>query len=165
VKSKKKIASQQKLDPSIVREAALRAAEILSGMGYHGKHGSVHLLRLNLQTNTLTAILHNMIAWQLSELDNRWTFHVKGGATPDLTDSSGIGIQVKVTSNKHVKGNRVSANEGFYIAVKYSREAFAVKIEWILMGELYKNDWDRPPGTQWAILRPEARDRLQRIYP
>jgi hypothetical protein len=56
---------QKKLDSKTVIDATLRAAEILTGMGYHGKYGSVHLLRLNIQTNTLTAILHNMIAWQL----------------------------------------------------------------------------------------------------
>ena len=155
----------ERLDSNIVRDAALRAAEILSGMGYHGKHGSIHLLRLNLQTNTLTAILHNMIAWQISELDNRWELHAKGGPTPDLTDSLGTGIQVKVTSNKHIKGNRVSANEGYYIAVKYTREAFSIKIDWILMGELYEDDWERPKGTQWAILKPEAKARMRGVYP
>ena len=156
---------QQKLDSKIVIDAALRAAEILTGMGYQGKYGSVHLLRLNIQTNTLTAILHNMIAWQISELDKRWTFHEKGGATPDLTDSSGIGIQIKATSNTHIKGNQVSPNEGFFIAVKYMREAYMIKISWILMGELSKNDWRRPPGTQWAILKPEAKQRLMQVYP
>jgi len=157
--------AQEKLDPKIVIDATLRAAEILSGMGYQGKYGSVHLLSLNIQTNTLTAILHNMIAWQISQLDNKWTFHMKGGPTPDLTDSFGMGIQVKVTSNKHIKGNQVSPNEGFYIAVRYTREAYMVKINWILMGELYKGDWERPWGTQWAILKPEARARLAQVYP
>lgn len=61
--------------------------------------------------NTLSAILHNMIAWQISQLDNRWTFHDKGDPTPDLTTPLGVGIQVKVTSNKHIKGNKVSAVE------------------------------------------------------
>lgn len=156
---------QQKLDSKIVIDATLRAAEVLAGMGYHGKYGSVHLLRLNIQTNTLTAILHNMIAWQISELDKKWTFHGKGGATPDLTDSSGIGIQIKATSNTHIKGNQVSPNEGFFIAVRYTREAYMIKINWILMGEIYKDDWNRPPGTQWAILKPEARKRLVQVYP
>jgi hypothetical protein len=57
------MAAQQRLDPKTVIEATLRAAEMLTGMGYQGKYGSVHLLRLNIQTNTLTAILHNMVAW------------------------------------------------------------------------------------------------------
>jgi len=157
--------TQHGLNPEIVKQAASRAAEILTGMGYHGKYGSVHLLRLNIQTNTLTAILHNMIAWQISQLDDRWTFHAKGGATPDLTDSFGRGIQVKATSNTHIKGNQVSPNEGYYIAVKYTREAYTIRIDWILMGELYEGDWERPAGTQWAILKPEAKARLQRIYP
>jgi len=52
-----------------VRKAVLRAADILSGMGYTGPHGSIHLLDLNLQSNTITSILHNMIAWQISKLD------------------------------------------------------------------------------------------------
>jgi hypothetical protein len=156
---------RKKLSSKTVIAATLRAAEILTGMGYHGKYGSVHLLRLNIQTNTLTAILHNMIAWQLSELDDRWTFHAKGGPTPDLTDSLGMGIQVKVTSNTHIKGNQVSPNEGYYIAVKYTKEAYVMKIDWILMGEIYKDDWKRPLGTQWAILKPEAKARLMQVYP
>ncbi len=89
----------------------------------------------------------------------------KGGATPDLTGAQGRGIQVKATSNSHIKGNRVSPNEGFYIAIKYSRVDFTVTIDWILMGELGKDDWVRPAGTQWAILKREAKARLQRIYP
>lgn len=157
--------ARQKLDANVVREATLRAAEILSGMGYHGKHGSVHLLRLNLQTNTLTAILHNMVAWQISEMDSSWIFHMRGGATPDLTDVSGGGIQVKVTSNTYIKGNQISPNEGYYIAVKYTREAYEIKVNWILMGEIYQDDWKRPPGTQWAILKPEAKARLVQVYP
>jgi hypothetical protein len=154
-----------KLNPKTVNEAVLRAAEILSGMGYQGKYGSVHLLRLNIQANTLTAILHNMIAWQISELDPRWKFYPKGGATPDLLDDSRHGIQIKATSNKFIKGNKVSPNEGYYIAVKYSRAEFTVQINEILMGELHRDDWERPAGTQWAILKPEAESRLRRIYP
>ncbi|HEX77064.1 MAG TPA: hypothetical protein G4O03_01435 [Dehalococcoidia bacterium] len=157
--------ARQGLDANIVRDAALRAAEILTGMGYHGKYGSVHLLRLNIQTNTLTAILHNMIAWQISELDNRWKFYPKGGSTPDLLNDYGQGIQIKATSNKFIKGNKVSANEGYYIVVKYSRAGFAVEISEILMGELHRDDWERPARTQWAILKPEAESRLRRIYP
>lgn len=156
---------QQKLRADTVIEASLRAAEILTGMGYHGKYGSVHLLRLNVQTNTITAILHNMIAWQISELDKRWTFHERGGGTPDLTGPSGAAIQVKVTSNTHIKGNQVSPNEGFFVAVKYTRKDYTVNIEWILMGEIYKSDWNRPPGTQWAILKAAARQRLVQVYP
>ena len=52
------------LDPQIVKEAALNAAEIIAGMGYTGNHGSIHLLQINLQANTVTAILHNLIAWK-----------------------------------------------------------------------------------------------------
>lgn len=156
---------QQRLDTKTVIDATLRAAEILTGMGYHGTYGSVHLLRLNIQTNTITAILHNMIAWQIGQLDNRWTFHPKGGPTPDLTDSLGKGIQVKATSNTYIKGNQVSPNEGYYIAVKYTKKAFTIRIEWILIGELHEDDWKRPPGTQWAILKPEAKASLRSIYP
>ena len=110
------------LKSEAVKEACLRAAEILSGMGYIGRHGSVHLLRLNLQSNTVTAILHNMVAWQISQLDKRWAFKPKGGPTPDLTNPQGEGVQVKATSDRFIKGNKVSPNEGYYIAVKYSRE-------------------------------------------
>jgi len=154
-----------KLDPKIVIDAALAAAEMLTGMGYNGKYGSVHLLELEIQTNTLTAILHNMVAWQIAERDKRWTFHAKGGPTPDLTDSRGKGIEIKVTSDKYIKGNQVSLNTGYYVAVKYTREAFIVKINWILMGELKGDDWEKRPGTQWAILKREAKKRLESIYP
>ena len=153
------------LGPETVKEASLRAAEILSGMGYTGRYGSVHLLRLNLQSNTVTAILHNMVAWQISQLDKRWTFKPKGGPTADLTNPQGEGVQIKATSNRLIKGNKVSPNEGYYVAVKYSRENFSIKINEILMGELKRDDWIRPEKTQWAILKPEAEARLRRIYP
>jgi hypothetical protein len=112
------------LDPEIVKRACFRAAEILSGMGYTGRYGSIHLLRLNLQTNTITAILHQMVAWQISQLDPTWTFHAPGGRTPDLTDSKGRGIQVKATSNERIKGNRVSPNEGYLHNSKLQKEKF-----------------------------------------
>jgi len=158
------------LSAETVIEAAKRAAEILSGMGYHGPYGSVHLLDLNLQTNTVTAIYHNLVAWQISELDPRWQFHPKGGATPDLTDASGQqGIQIKATSNAKIKGNKVSRNEGYYVAIRYSRDPergpTAIKVDEILMGELREDDWERIEGTQWAILKPEAQKRLKRVYP
>jgi hypothetical protein len=61
-----------KLDPAVVRKAVFQATEILEGMGYIGKHGSIHLLDLQLQSNTVTAIPHNMVAWQIAKLDRRW---------------------------------------------------------------------------------------------
>jgi hypothetical protein len=153
------------LASELVRKATLRAAEILTGMGYHGRYGSVHLLKLNLQTNTVTAILHNMIAWQISELNKEWTFKPKGGPTPDLMNSAGDGVQIKATSNRHIKGNKVSANEGYFVAVKYSRKDFHIKVNEILMGDLKREDWERPEGTQLAILKPEAEAKLRKIYP
>ena len=107
-----------------------------------------------------------MIAWQISQLDPRWDFHPKGGGTPDLSNASGQVIQVKATSNKSIKGNRVSANQGYYIAVKYTKKGpFSIEIREIRMGELTGEDWHRPSGTQWAILKPEAEERMRRIYP
>lgn len=158
--------NQYDLDSATVRQAAHRAAEMLTGMGYTGRWGSIHLLQLRLQRNTITAILHNLIAWQISQLDSRWTFNPKGGRTPDLESALGEGIQIKATSNKLIKGNKVSPNEGFYLAVKYDITGqFAVEIREILMGELHRDDWTRPERTQWAILKPGAEARLRRIYP
>ena len=149
----------------MVKEAAFQAAEILEGMGYTGKHGSIHLLDLQLQANTVTAILHNMVAWQIAQKDKRWTFRPKGGATPDLTAKGGEGIQIKATSNTHIKGNKVSTNEGYFVAVKYKRTGYEIKINELLMGVLKSSDWIRPKGTQWAILKPGAEARLRKIYP
>src|SRR5690242_2088801 len=155
------------LDPDCIRKACLDAADMISGMGYHGPHGSFHLLDLQLQKNTVTAILHNMIAWQIGRIDSRWTFRPKGGATPDQTGDNGAGIQVKVTSDKKIKGNYVSAGDGYYVAVKYHRKPFstAVEILEILVGWLSRDDWDRREGTQWAMLTKTAEARMQRIYP
>lgn len=142
---------------------------MLSGVGYTGKYGSFHLLDLNLQSNTVTAILHNMVAWEISQLDPAWTFHPKGGATPDLTNAKGKGVQVKVTSDKKIKGNYVSAGTGFYLAVKYQRTPGptlrAVEITEIRMGQLAADDWDRKKGTQWAILKADAEAKMQKLYP
>ena len=105
------------LDPECVRKACLDAADMISGMGYYGPHGSFHLLDLQLQANTVTAILHNLVAWRIGQIDPRWTFRPKGGATPDLTNVSGAGIQVKVTSDKKIKGNGVSS--GLWLLRRY----------------------------------------------
>lgn len=154
------------LEDNVIIKATLNAANILSGMGYTGKHGSIHLLELNLQTNTITAILHNIIAWQISKIDQRWTFKPKGGPTPDLVNELGNGIQIKVTSDKQIKGNKVSPNEGFYIAVKYERrERYEIIIKEILTGILSRDDWYRPEGTQWAILKKNSENKLRKIFP
>jgi len=153
------------IKPDIVRMAAERAAEILSGMGYQGRYGSVHLLRLNLQSNTVTAILHNLIGWQISEIDNQWTFKPKGGATSDLISSGGNEVQVKVTSNRYVKASKISPNEGYFIIVKYSRQNFHIRLDEILMGELKSDDWEGPERTQFAILKDAGEAKLQRVYP
>lgn len=156
--------TEKELSSDIIQKAVFQSAEILSNMGYHGTYGSIHLLQLNIQTNTLTAILHNLIAWQIGELDRRWFFHPKGGATPDLTNQK-FGLQVKVTSDKHIKGNKISANEGNYLAVRYKREEFTIKILWILLGELHSGDWERPQRTQFAILKSSALTGLKMIFP
>lgn len=157
--------STPKVDTDAILKASLAAAEIISGMGYTGTHGSIHLLKLNTQTNTITAILHNLIAWQISVLDTRWLFHPKGGGTPDLTNDAGQGIQVKVTSDQHIKGNRVSSGEGFYVTIGYTRDLYTVVIKWVLSGNLRPDDWNKPAGTQLAILSKEAKMRMKQLYP
>lgn len=159
-----------KLDDAVVRNACLRAAEMLSGIGYTGRFGAFHLLRdLNLQTNTVTAILHNMVAWQISQLDPRWTFHPKGGGTADLTCAEDGGcVQIKVTSGSRILGNRVSKGEGEYVGVLYgtrTTHSLSIEIVEILVGSLRSEDWDRKEGTQYAFLRPEAQAKMRRIYP
>lgn len=154
-----------RIDTDAIVRASLAASEIISGMGYTGTHGSIHLLKLNTQTNTITAILHNLIAWQISTLDSRWTFHPKGGGTPDLTNDAGQGVQVKVTSDQHIKGNKVSSGNGFYVVICYARSSFSVTIKWVLSGVLCSDDWNRPTGTQLAILSKEAKMRMKQLYP
>ncbi len=156
------------IDPNVVVQAALEAAEIMTGMGYHGQHGSIHLLDLNLQRNTVTAIFHNLVAWRIGQLDPRWRFHPKGGATPDLSLEDGRGIQIKTTSNAKIKGNLVSRNEGYYVAIKYELKRTPLRrvvVKEILMGELRQEDWERRVGTQWAFLKKDAEARMRRVYP
>jgi len=156
------------LDPDAVVKAALEAADIMASMGYHGQHGSIHLLDLSLQSNTVTAIFHNLVAWRISQLDPKWRFHPRGGSTPDLSTPDGRGVQIKTTSNAKIKGNFVSPGEGYYIAIKYKRKSpplRGIEIKEILMGQLHGDDWERRQGTQWAFLKREAEQRLSRVYP
>lgn len=148
--------------PDVVKRSVQEAAAILSGMGYHGPLGSIHLLSLDLQRNTITAIFHNMVAWRIGENDKNWVFHAKGGRTADLTCGE-EGIQIKTTSDKSVKGNFVSKGDGYFIAVKYTVDHFTVIPKEALMGQLQGSDWERPAGTQWAFLKPEAERRLHRV--
>ena len=82
-----------------------------------------------------------------------------------MTAENGEGVQIKATSNTHIKGNRVSTNEGYFVAVKYNRFGFEINFKEILMGGLKSSDWIRPKGTQWAILKPGSEERLRKIYP
>ena len=136
---------QQKLDSKIVIDASLRAAEILTGMGYQGKYGSVHLLRLNIQTNTLTAKLHNMIAWQISELDKRWALHQVDGLNAYLTNDDGSAIQFRVICGKRKEINRIKPLPGLYSVITYSKSTTdsltSIKIEKIEMVEVTADDW------------------------
>ena len=153
------------ISADVVRQACLDASDILSGIGYTGPKGSIHLLQLKLQSNTVTSILHNMIGWQLAEHDKRWTFRPKGGGTPDLeTSDRSESLQIKVTSDGQVKANRISRNEGKFLIVKYSRIEYRIQIDNVLMGELHDEDWIRPENTQFAILKPEAETRLPCVY-
>ncbi len=157
--------TERELSTEIIKKAVFISADILSNMGYHGEYGSIHLLKLNIQTNTLTAILHNLIAWKISELDNRWVFHPKGGGTPDLTNINGLSLQVKVSSDKYIKGNQVSVNQGDYLITKYERTEYTVRIILIMIGELKDEDWNKPKGTQLAILKNAALANLRMIFP
>ena len=152
------------MDPELAKQASFRAAEILSGMGYTGKYGSTHLFDLGLQANSITAILHNMIGYQVAEIDPSWEFKPKGGKTPDLVRGN-AGVQIKVSSDARIKGNYVSPGKGYYLAVKYVREGYTINIREIMMGELGEADWDRRQHTQFAFLKKEAEARLQRVYP
>jgi len=83
-----------------------------------------------------------------------------------LLNNRGEGIQIKATSNKYIKGNKISPNEGYYIAVKYERkEPYEIVIREILAGRLSSYDWSRPEGTQSAFLKKEAAKKLMKIYP
>ena len=156
------------IDPEIIRKAVFYARDVMQGMGYNGNHGSIHLMDLKLQTNTITSILHNLIGYQISRLSTVWTFHPRGGNTADLTDDrTGIGyskIQIKVTSDDKIKGNRISFNEGYFICVKYYREQYNVLIKQILAGEIMNDGWTRNEKTQLAILKPEAEKKLRKIW-
>nr|PZN03618.1 MAG: hypothetical protein DIU66_06985 [Bacillota bacterium] len=98
----------------------------------------------------------HLIGWQISQIDPRWELKPSGGGTPDLVYNSNIGIRIKCSSDNTIKGNRVSANEGYYILVKYTIEDFTITIKEILMGDL--------PVPIGASER-ETEERLCRIYP
>lgn len=153
------------ISDTTIKKAVFNAVDIMEGLGYTGKHGSIHLMRLGLQTNAITSIFHNLVAWQISKLDHTWKFHSKGGNTADLSDSiTGDTIQIKTTSDNKIKGNRITKHNGYYICVKYRVEDYEIFIREILAGDLLDTDWTKSATTQFAFLTKQGESKLKRIF-
>jgi hypothetical protein len=158
---------------SVIVVAAMEAAEILSGFSYSGLPcGEIRLIRDatrrnvkgKLQTNTVSAMLHNLIAWRINKNDPSWEFLPKGGATPDLK-RGGDEVQVKVTSTKTPMGNKVSKGAGQFILVLYRLEEGDVRIRRIHVGDLLADDWKAGGGnTQFVTLTRDALKKMPCIY-
>jgi len=152
------------ISDSTLYKAVFQASEMMQGLGYTGKNGSIHLMNLGLQTNAITSIFHNLIAWQIARIGHGWKFHPKGGGTPDLTHIDGASIQVKTTSDNKIKSNRITKHDGFYLCVKYRREGFEIWIKQILSGFLNDSDWSKSQKTQFAFLTEEGEKKLKKIF-
>lgn len=138
----------------------------MQSIGYSGVLGSIHLMDLKLQTNTISAILHNLIGWQISKLSKeRWKFHPKGGNTADLTCKDEK-MQIKVSSDDAIKGNRITKNiqEWFWIIAKYHREGYTIYVRQILMGYLDSSAWITNDRTQFSFVSKEAESKLVNVW-
>jgi hypothetical protein len=151
---------------TIIKNAVFSAGDIIEGMGYTGKYGSIHLMDLRLQTNAIASIFHNLIAWRISKLTkNEWVLHHKGGGTADLTNPLlSKEIQIKTSSDDRIKGNKISKNQGHYICVKYRVEGFELFIKSILKGDLRSEDWTTSDKTQFAFLNKASELKLESVF-
>lgn len=159
------------IDAKLVRNSVFNAASVMQSIGYSGSLGSIHLMDLKLQTNTISAILHNLIGWQISKLSKeKWKFHPKGGNTADLTLSSRNGsvmmIQLKVTSDDRIKGNRITKNmqDWYWVIAKYQKEGYTIYVREILMGQLGADAWTSNDKTQFSFVTKEAESRLVKVW-
>jgi hypothetical protein len=129
------------LDDEVVRQAALRAADMLSGMGYLQNDASRHTLR----RRTLTTALQRLIAWQITELDPRWSVRKAGSIRPFLLGADGRAVQLRVTSSKRRLVHKIMALAGTYVVVRYSLtpigQRTAVDIAEIRMADIGPDDW------------------------
>jgi len=133
------------LDPEIVRQAALRAADMLSGMGYLEDYGGRYLLSVSPRRSKLTTALQSLTAWEITKLDPRWSVCKASGIRPFLVSVDGSAAQLRVTSSKRRPVHKIMALAGIYIVVRYSAAVAegktTVNINEIRMGDVGPGDW------------------------
>jgi len=146
------------------RGSVLAAIEVFNGI--RSKDGTISLVNLKLQTNTLAGILHNLIGREIGRRSDYWRFIPSGAAGGDLEGKKGEPLELKTSSDLQVKGNQVSHNNRYYLVshfVVYPKQN-RIAVVWIRGGRLDAKDWRRPKGTQWAFVTREGEAKLKTIW-
>jgi hypothetical protein len=146
-------------------QAAVRAA-VETFNGFRCKEGTMSLLDLSLQKNTVAGILHNLIGKELAKRAPYWTFKESGAVGADLIGEKDEPLDLKTSSGLDVKGNQVSRDIRYYLVVHFvlRPERDELVVVWVRAGQLEPGDWRRPKGTQWAFLTETGAGKLRTLW-
>jgi len=146
------------------KDAVKAAVETFNG--FRSKDGTMSLLDLSLQKNTVAGILHNLIGKELAKRAPYWTFKESGATGGDLIGQKGESLDLKTSSGLDVKGNQVSRDFRYYLVVHFllRPEKDELVVVWVRAGQLGPGDWRRPKGTQWAFLTEAGATKLKTLW-
>lgn len=146
------------------RESVLAAVRTFNSI--RSRDGKISLVNLDLQTNTIAGILHNLIGKKISARNDYWRFIHSGAAGGDLVGKNNEPLELKTSSSLEVKGNQVSHNQRYYLVTHFVvyPALDRLVVVWIRGGLLEPDDWRRPKGTQWAFLNKKGNAKLKTIW-
>jgi hypothetical protein len=146
------------------KEAVKAAVELFNG--FRSKNGTMSLLDLSLQKNTIAGILHNLIGKEVAKRATYWTFKESGATGGDLIGEKGESLDLKTSSGLDVKGNQVSRDFRYYLVIHFvlRPEKDELAVLWVRAGQLGPGDWRRPKGTQWAFLTEAGATKLKTLW-
>ncbi|HRY29398.1 MAG TPA: hypothetical protein P5079_05090 [Elusimicrobiota bacterium] len=154
------------LDGATVLTAAQDAVKAVNQAVVPYLSRQIPLLDLKLQSNTICAVVHNLLARGISELNNAWQLREKGSAGGDLGGPENIEVEIKTTTDRRIKGNRIKLKTGYFICLFLSKPApEGLTLREVRCGYVQRQDWHVMPKTQFAYIKPEVIQMMDRVFP
>ncbi|GEM_PF-1968170 len=154
------------LSSKTINQAVIDAVSSVNNSRLQIRNRRIPLLGLGLQSNTICAIIHNLVAKRISELNPKWTFRPHGGAGGDLGGPRNIEVEIKTTTDKRIKGNRVTFKPGYSICVFLTKPSqnTPLEIKEVRCGFLQRRDWTSGgQKTQFSFVKGSALSRLRKV--
>ncbi|HOW28850.1 MAG TPA: hypothetical protein PK876_10180 [Elusimicrobiota bacterium] len=148
-------------------QAAREAVRVINESSVDYLSRRIPFLSLKLQSNTICAILHNLVARGISELEPGWQLRESGAAGGDLGGPENIEVEIKTSTDKKIKGNRIKLKTGYFICLFVSKPKHdePLALREVRCGYIQRRDWTVQPKTQFAFINPATVSALTQLYP